>query len=169
MVIKRSLNWPLWEASAEESATHKACPVMQGSNHTGSIDINDPEQSDHGRRTIHPLQLVYINATFPCHQLTSFKLFSMPMDLVVPLSTDHTPASAAETCITCDMPRCKAVCYAPGHLAHIFLSFLSVMYLYDHMISTHMTAYLYNRATLSGTPLFPPFVCSLLFSPYGSL
>ena len=56
-----------------------------------------------------------------------------------------------------------------GHLAHIFLSFLTDMYLYNHMISTHMTAYLYNRAILSGTPLFPPFVCSLLFSSYGSL
>jgi len=45
----------------------------------------------------------------------------------------------------------------------------SDMYLYDHMISTHMTAYLYNRAILLGTPLFPPFVCSPLFSLYGSL
>jgi len=60
-------------------------------------------------------------------------------------------------------------CYTPGHLAHIFLSFLSVMYLYDYMTSTHMTTSLYNRAILSGTPLFPPFVCFLLFSLYGSL
>jgi len=50
-----------------------------------------------------------------------------------------------------------------------FFSFLPVMYLYDHMIPTHMTAYLYNRAILSGTSLFPPFVRFLLFSSYGSL
>ena len=50
-----------------------------------------------------------------------------------------------------------------------FFSFLPVMYLYDHMILTHMTAYLYNRTILSGTSLFPPFVRFLLFSPYGSL
>ena len=60
-------------------------------------------------------------------------------------------------------------CYILGHLAHIFLSFLTDMYLYDHMILTHMTAYLYNRAILSGTPLFPPFVRFLLFPPYGRL
>ena len=52
---------------------------------------------------------------------------------------------------------------------HFFLSFLTDMYLYDHMTSTHMTAYLYNRAISSGTPLFPPFVRFSLFSPYGSL
>jgi len=50
-----------------------------------------------------------------------------------------------------------------------FSFFLTDMYLYDHMTSTHMTAYLYNRAILSGTSLFPPFVCFLLFSSYGSL
>ena len=61
------------------------------------------------------------------------------------------------------------VCYTPGHLAHIFFLFLSDMYLYDHLILTHMTAYLYNRAIASGTPLFPPFVCFLLFPSYGSL
>ena len=65
-------------------------------------------------------------------------------------------------------PACS-VCYAPGHLAHIFLSFSTVMYLYDHMTSTHMTAYLYNRAASPGTPLFPPFVRLLLFLSYGSL
>ena len=50
-----------------------------------------------------------------------------------------------------------------------FFFFLTDMYLYDHMTSTHMTTYLYNRTILSGTPLFPPFVCVLLFSSYGSL
>jgi len=64
-------------------------------------------------------------------------------------------------------------CYAPEHLAHIFLFFsflfLTVMYLYNHMTLTHMTAYLYNRAILSGTSLFPCFVCFPLFSSYGSL
>jgi len=50
-----------------------------------------------------------------------------------------------------------------------FFSFLTVMYLYDHMTSTHMTTYLYNRAILLETPLFPPFVRSLLFPSYGSL
>ena len=50
-----------------------------------------------------------------------------------------------------------------------FFLFSSDMYLYDHMISTHMTTYLYNRATLLGTPLFPPFAHFLLFSSYGSL
>jgi len=50
-----------------------------------------------------------------------------------------------------------------------FFSFLSNMYLYDHMTPTHMTAYLYNKAILSGTPLFPLFVRFPLFSPYGSL
>jgi len=38
-----------------------------------------------------------------------------------------------------------------------FFSFLTIMYLYDHMTPTHMTAYLYNRAILSGTPLFPSY------------
>jgi len=62
------------------------------------------------------------------------------------------------------------LCYAPGHLAHIFfLSFLTDIYLYDHMTSTHMTAYLYIRAFLLGTSLFSPFVHFLLFSLYGSL
>ena len=50
-----------------------------------------------------------------------------------------------------------------------FFSFLTAMYLYNHMTPTHMTAYLYNRATSSGTSLFPPFVRLLLFSSYGSL
>jgi len=50
-----------------------------------------------------------------------------------------------------------------------FFFFSTDMYLYDHMTSTHMTAYLYNRTILSGTSLFPPFVCFLLFSSYGSL
>ena len=52
---------------------------------------------------------------------------------------------------------------------HFSFLFLPDMYLYDHMTSTHMTTYLYNRAILSGIPLFPPFVHSLLFSSYGSL
>jgi len=60
-------------------------------------------------------------------------------------------------------------CYVLGHLAHIFLSFLTVMYLYDHMTPTHMTVYLYNRAILLGTSLFPPLVHFPLFSSYGSL
>jgi len=47
--------------------------------------------------------------------------------------------------------------------------FLSIMYLYDHLTLIHMTAYLYIRALLPGTSLFSPFVCFLLFSPYGSL
>jgi len=50
-----------------------------------------------------------------------------------------------------------------------FFLFLTDLYFYDHMTSTHMTAYLYNRAILLGTSLFPPFVRFLLFSPYGSL
>ena len=41
------------------------------------------------------------------------------------------------------------------------------MYLYDHLTTSHMTAYLYNRAILLGTPLFPPFVCFPLFSSCG--
>ena len=63
----------------------------------------------------------------------------------------------------------KSTCYVPGHLAHIFLSFSTVMYLYGHMTSIHMIAYLYNRAASPGTPLFPPFVRLLLFPSYGSL
>jgi len=47
--------------------------------------------------------------------------------------------------------------------------FLSDMYLYDHMTTSYMIAYLYNRTILLGTLLFPPFVHSLLFSLYGSL
>ena len=50
-----------------------------------------------------------------------------------------------------------------------FFLFLSIMYLYDHLTSIHMTAYLYIRALLLGTSLFSPFVRFLLFSPYGSL
>jgi len=52
---------------------------------------------------------------------------------------------------------------------HFSFFFLTVIYLYDHMILTHMTDYLYNRAALPGTSLFPPFVHLLLFSLYGSL
>jgi len=105
MVIMRSLDLPLWEASVEESATCKVGPVVQGSNHTGSVDIDDPKQSDHRRRTIHPLQLVYINATFPYHQLTNFKLFSMPMDLVVMIHPNfshlcRTPSSSPYPCLS---------------------------------------------------------------------
>jgi len=50
-----------------------------------------------------------------------------------------------------------------------FFLFLPDMYLYDHLTLSHLTAYLYNRAILLGTPLFPSFVCFLLFSSYGSL
>jgi len=50
-----------------------------------------------------------------------------------------------------------------------FFLFLTAMYLYDHMTLIHMTDYLYTRATLPGTPLFPLFVHFLLFSLYGSL
>jgi len=71
-----------------------------------------------------------------------------------------------------DLQTIKAIKYSVTSLGTwptFFFLFLTDMYLYDHMIATHMTAYLYNRAILSGTPLFPPFVCSPLFSPYGSL
>jgi len=47
-----------------------------------------------------------------------------------------------------------------------FFLFLTDMYLYDHVTSTHMTAYL---ATSLGTPLFLSFVHFLLFPSYGSL
>ena len=50
-----------------------------------------------------------------------------------------------------------------------FFLFLLVMYLYDHLTTSHMTDYLYTRAILSGTLLFPLLVHSLLFSLYGSL
>ena len=50
-----------------------------------------------------------------------------------------------------------------------FLSFLTIMYLYDHLTTSHMTAYLYIRATSPGTLLFPPFVRSPLFPSYSSL
>jgi len=67
------------------------------------------------------------------------------------------------------VPSLEKVCYAPGHLAHIFFLFLTTIYLYNHLTTSHMTAYLYNRAILLGTSLFPLFVCSPLFSSYGSL
>ena len=50
-----------------------------------------------------------------------------------------------------------------------FFLFLIDMYLYGHMTTSHMTAYLYTRAILLGTPLFPFLIHFLLFSLYGSL
>ena len=38
-----------------------------------------------------------------------------------------------------------------------FFLFLTNMYLYDHVTSTHMTAYLYNRSHLVGNFIVPSF------------
>jgi len=76
----------------------------------GSVNINNPNHSDHRGRTIHPLQPAYINTAFPLYQLADSKFLSTPTDHQVLLSIKHTPDSTAESCIiTHDMPHCGAV------------------------------------------------------------
>jgi len=104
------------------------------------------------------LKLCFVMLTVPLQLLNiAFSICGIYPDLM------HSSVYTKSTCGSCGQ------CYTPGHLVHIFLFFLTDMYLYNHMTLNHMTAYLYNRAILPGTPLFPSFVCPLLFSSYGSL
>jgi len=103
---QRSPDRPPWE----DPITRKVHPAAQVLSQTGGIDIDDPNQSDHGGHAVHPLQPVHINAAFRCHQLADSKLISMPTDHQVPLSIDHAPDSAVENhIITHDVPHCGAV------------------------------------------------------------
>ena len=107
---KHSHDWPPWEEPTESPVTCKVCTATQGLSQMGNINIDNPNQSDHRGRIVHPPQLVCINSMFPCHQLANSKLFSMPTDHQVPLSINHTPDSTAENhIITHDMPHCRAV------------------------------------------------------------
>jgi len=106
---KRSHNWPPWEEPTESPVTHKVRAATQTPSQTGSINIDDPNHSDHGGHAVHPLQLACINATSPCYQPADHKLSLSPTDHQDPLPSNHTPASAAKSCITRDMPHRKAV------------------------------------------------------------
>ena len=94
---------------ARRAQPHKACAAMQGLGQTGGVDINNPNQSDHGGLIIHPPQQAYIDTTFPCYQLADLKLSSLSMDHQVLPLTDLAPASAAECAIRCNVPHREAV------------------------------------------------------------
>ena len=110
---KHSHGQPPWDKPTEKPtdnpATCKACTVMQGPHQTSSINTNDPDQSDHGGHTVHPLQPAHTNATFPHYQLAIFKPFPISVDHQVPSHTDPAPATTAECTTTCDMPHRKAI------------------------------------------------------------
>jgi len=99
---KCSHDRPPWEEPTESPVTHKVRAAAQGLDQTGSVDINDPNRSDHGGRTVHLLQPAYIDAAFPLYQLADSKFLSTPTDHQVLLSVDTltwaaSPARPATT------------------------------------------------------------------------
>ena len=106
---KRSHDRPPWDDPIPKSATRKARTVAQGPRQTVSVDINNPDQSDHGGHAVHPLQPAHIDATSPCYQLAIFQSFPISVDHQVSPLTDPAPASAVVCDITRDMPHRKAV------------------------------------------------------------
>ena len=106
---KCSHDRPPWDKPTPKSPTRKACTVAQGPCQTGSVDTDNPDQSDHGGHAIHPLQPAHIDATFLCHQLAIFQSFPISVDHQVRPLTDPAPASAAVCTIACDVPHCEAV------------------------------------------------------------
>jgi len=106
---KRSHDRPPWEEPTKDPITRKACPAAQVLSQTGSVDIADPNCSDHGGHAVHPLQPAHINAGFPRYQLAEHELSSSPVDHLVRPLTDPAPASAAECDTTRDGPYCEAV------------------------------------------------------------
>jgi len=106
---KRSHDRPPWEEPTKDPITRKACPAAQVLSQTGSVDIADPNCSDHGGHAVHPLQPAHINAGFPRYQLAEHELSSSPVDHLVRPLTDPAPASAAECDTTRDGPHCEAV------------------------------------------------------------
>jgi len=105
---KRSHDRPPWEEPTKSPVTHKACTAVQGLSQTGGVDINDPDQSDHRGRIVHPLQPAHTGATFPRYQLADHNLPPSPVDHLVRPLTDLAPASTAECAITRDVPHRKA-------------------------------------------------------------
>jgi len=106
---KCSHDCPPWEEPTKDPIIHKARPAAQVLSQTGSVNIDDPNRSDHRGHAVHLLQPVHINAAFPRYQLAEHKLSSSPVDhLVCPL-TDPAPASAVECDTTRDGPHCKAI------------------------------------------------------------
>jgi len=106
---KRSHDRPPWEEPTESPVTHKARPAAQVLSQTGGVDIDDPNQSDHGGHAVHPPQPAHIDAAFPHYQLAEHKLSSPPVDHLVRPLTDPAPASAAECDTTRDVPHREAV------------------------------------------------------------
>jgi len=106
---KRSHDRPPWEKPTESPITHKTCTTVQGLSQSGSVNTDDPNQSDHGGHTIHPLQPAHTDATFPRYQLTDHNLPPLPVDHLVRPLTDPAPTSTVECAITCNMPHCKAI------------------------------------------------------------
>jgi len=106
---KCSHNRPPWEKPTESPVTCKMCTTTQGLSQSGGINTDNPNQSDHGGCTVHPLQPAHTDTTFPLYQLTDHNLPPSPVDhLVCPL-TDPAPASAVECAITRNMPHHEAI------------------------------------------------------------
>ena len=106
---KRSHDRPPWEEPTKDPITCKVRPAAQVLSQTGSVDIDDPNRSDHRGHAVHPLQLAHINAAFPCYQLAEHKLSSSPVDHLVRPLTDPAPASTVECDTTRNGPHCEAV------------------------------------------------------------
>ena len=108
----------------------------------GSVDIDNPNQSDHRGCTVHLPQPVHIDTTLPCHQLTISKLFPISVGHQVHPLTDLAHASAAECNITCDVPHCEAVntltqAASPMYPATTFADANGVMAVHQHAMSRH--------------------------------
>ena len=106
---KRSHDQPPWEKPTKSPITRKTRTTAQGLSQSGGVNTDDPNQSDHRGRTIHPLQPAHTNTTFPRYQLADHNLPPSPVDHLVRPLTDPAPASAAECAITCDVPHHEAV------------------------------------------------------------
>ena len=100
MEAKRSHNRPPWEEPTESPVTHKAHAAMQTPSQMGSVDINNPNHSDHGGHAVHLLQLACIDAMSPCYQPADHELSLSPMDHQVLLSID-VKASTGLDSMTC--------------------------------------------------------------------
>ena len=54
-------------------------------------------------------QHTYINSILQHYNFNELKPLSTPMDPAIPLTTDQSPANAAEHAIMCNKPYCEAV------------------------------------------------------------
>jgi len=106
---KHSHDRPPWEEPTKDPITCKAHPAAQVLSQMGSVDIDNPNQSDHRGHAVHPLQPVHIDAAFPLYQLANLELSPLSMDHQVHPPIDPAPASAAVCAITQDVPHCEAI------------------------------------------------------------